>query len=314
MTPDGAMTSGDVTIGDAMTSGDVTPDRAMKICLTGASGQLGSEWVARHPEIQAFGTDHVDLTQPNTFESLLGRGVPDVVINCAAYTKVDRAEEESELAHRVNAAGVGELARWCKAHGIRLVHYSTDYVFEGAPEDQDRWPKGYPEDAPIAPLSVYGRSKALGEKEFRESGCDGLILRVAWLCGAHGHNFVKTIRRLCGERDQISVVDDQIGCPAFCADVVAQTMQLLQSGASGTFHLGSRGICSWHEFAEAIRDLSGLGCQIRPIPTTEYPTPARRPHYSKLDTSAYETLTGDRCPDWRASLRSLIQALDSSHP
>lgn len=290
----------------------------MRVILTGASGQLGREWLDHAAEsssdaieLHAFDSGQLDITRPGTFDEVLGGLDADVWINCAAYTAVDRAEDEPETAMRVNARAPGAIARWCAKHHVRLLHYSTDYVFPGRAEDRERYPGGYPEDAQQDPVNVYGRSKAEGEKAVLESGCDAVVARVSWLCGRHGSNFVKTIARLAAERPELRVVDDQLGCPAFCRDVVAQSLAILKTGWRGPIHLGSAGICSWFEFAREITAATGFDCRVVPVPSEAYPTPAARPRYSKLDVSAFEAATGVRCPQWTNSLAQLMRDLEA---
>ena len=288
----------------------------MRVILTGASGQLGREWLDRAAEagsdafeLHAFDSSRLDITRPDMFDEALSGLDADLWVNCAAYTAVDRAEDEPEAAMRVNARAPGAIARWCADRGVRLLHYSTDYVFPGLAEDRERYPGGYPEQARQAPVNVYGRSKAEGEKAVLDSGCDAVVARVSWLCGRHGGNFVKTIARLAAERAELRVVHDQIGCPAFCRDVVAQSLAILKTGWSGPIHLGSAGICSWHEFACEIAAGTGSDCRIVPVPSEDYPTKAVRPRYSKLDVSAFEAATGTLCPQWSLSLSNLLQDL-----
>lgn len=293
----------------------------MRIVLTGAGGQLGREWIdwaadAPSAVLTAFTSDELDITRPEQYGRALSDGKPDVWINCAAYTAVDKAEDEPDLARLVNAEAPGHIARWCAEHGVKLVHYSTDYVFSGSAADMGTYPSGYPEDAPVAPVNVYGRTKLEGEQAIRQAvireGCDALILRVAWLCGAHGRNFVKTMLRLAAERDELRVVDDQIGCPAFAHDVVRQTVALLERDLAGTYHLGSAGRCSWHGFAAEILRLAGSPTPVTAVTTDDFPTRAARPRYSKLDTSAFEAATGMNSPEWTDSLAHLMRQLTPS--
>jgi len=286
----------------------------MKAILTGAGGQLGQqwlEWAKHHPELELFPftREDLDITDFASFEDVLAPLQADLWINCAGYTQVDRAEDEPIQAFRVNTEAVGAIATWCKEHQVKLIHYSTDYVFSGSEEDRAHYPKGYPESAETAPVGTYGMSKAEGEKKIQNGLNDFLILRVSWLCGAYGHNFVKTMLRLAAERSEIRVVADQFGAPAFCEDVVNQTIDLLQLNLSGIFHIGSQGLCSWYEFAKEIMNIWERSCEVIPITTSEFPTKAIRPAFSKLDTQVYESITGKVCPDWRSSLASLKHKL-----
>lgn len=290
----------------------------MKIVLTGAGGQLGQQWqlwAASQSEVTlwAYSSAQLDITKPDTFDEVLGRhDVPDVWVNCAAYTQVDHAETETARAMLVNGDAPGWIAQWCVEHACRLVHYSTDYVFSGSPEDQAIYPEGYPEEAPTNPVNAYGQSKLAGEQAIQCTGIlassKSLLLRVAWLCSPHGRNFVTTMARLATQRPEVRVVDDQTGAPAFCDDVVTQTLALLHAKASGIIHLGSAGQGTWADVADAVfeqartRGLAHPDLRLHRIPTSEYPTPAARPHFSKLSTEKFTALTGLYPPDWRDSL------------
>jgi dTDP-4-dehydrorhamnose reductase len=304
----------------------------MKILLLGANGQLGRSFVeegglaARGELVVATreGTlwdgeraEVADLSQPG-LDRLLDRMAPDVIVNAAAYTAVDRAEQEEALATRINGDAVGELGAWAAAHGALVLHYSTDYVFDGnatAP---------YPVDAPTAPLGAYGRSKLAGEQALRASGADHLILRTAWVYAPHGHNFLRTMLRLGAEREELRVVADQRGAPTSTALIVRASLALLdrwfaQPGARaelcGIHHLVASGHTSWHGFASAIfdeahaRGLLAHVPHVLPISTADYPTPARRPAWSVLDNAGFEREVGIRLPDWRDGLRKVIEQL-----
>jgi dTDP-4-dehydrorhamnose reductase len=252
-----------------------------------------------------------DFDRPTALAALVRRLAPDVVINAAAYTAVDRAEHEIDAAFRINAEAPTVLARACADTGALLVHYSTDYVFDGNAT------RPYREDDPPAPLGVYGASKRAGEDAIRASGARHAILRTAWVYAAHGQNFLRTMLRLAGERDVLRVVADQIGTPTPAAWIAEATAQLLRQGvpASGTWHLVAAGTTSWHGFAQAIMDeAQALGLlarvpQVLPITTAEYPTPARRPAYSVLDTTRLQREFGIVPPDWREGLRTTLRAL-----
>lgn len=291
----------------------------MRVILTGASGQLGREWLdwaagagAGQMRIEPFDSSRLDITRPERFDEVLGGLEADVWINCAAYTAVDRAEDEPEQAMRVNAHAAGEIAAWCARNGVRLLHYSTDYVFPGKASDRERYPQGYPEQAPLDPINAYGRSKAEGERKIEAAGCDAVIARVSWLCGRHGGNFVKTIARLAAERDELRVVDDQWGSPAFCRDVVLQSVALLRREWRGPIHLGSAGLCTWYDFAREIVHSAGAQCRVVPVSSEQFPTKAERPRFSKLDISAFEEATGMRAPRWTDSLAHLMHDLEAS--
>lgn len=288
----------------------------MKVLLIGASGQVGHELRRSLAPLGELITttrtgqlddgsvcEALDLAKTDSIEPFVERIEPDVVVNAAAYTAVDRAESEPELAMRINADAPARMASACARLGIRLVHYSTDYVFDGTA----RTP--YREDAPTAPLGVYGESKLAGEEAIRASGVDHLILRTAWVYSLHGHNFLRTMLRLGAERDTLRVVSDQIGCPTpawLIADVTARLLE--RDARTAVVHVVTRGQTSWHGFAEAIFEHAVLHGRLERAPgveaisTADYPTPARRPAYSVLDTAALATQIGSAVPEWRDAL------------
>jgi dTDP-4-dehydrorhamnose reductase len=227
-------------------------------------------------------------------------------VNCAAYTNVDRAEEEPEVAKRVNATAVAILARVARYHNARLIHISTDYVFGG-----ERFDAPIKEDQEPAPLGVYGRTKLLGERAIVETGCDYVIIRTSWLYSTYGKNFVKTILRLAAEREELCVVNDQIGSPTYAkvlAGVIAQICEN-RDFESGIYHYSNRGEISWCDFARAVVKLAGAECRIKPCTTAEYGAKALRPAYSVLDTSKICKALGCEIPDWRDSLAECIKKM-----
>jgi dTDP-4-dehydrorhamnose reductase len=233
------------------------------------------------------------------------RGDTRVVINCAAFTDVDGAEFHERAAHVVNAAGPGMLAERCRDLGATLVHFSTDYVFDGSA----RAP--YSVDHPIAPMSAYGRTKAEGERRVRAATPDHLIVRTSWLYAPWGKNFVRTIAKLGRERETLRVVDDQRGRPSSAEQVARTTLALLDSGAHGTFHATDRGECTWFGFATAIAQRACPGCRVEPCTTEEFPRPAPRPAYSVLDVEGTEQLVGDLVP-FEDELDSVLARLDEA--
>nr|WP_306175471.1 MULTISPECIES: dTDP-4-dehydrorhamnose reductase [unclassified Stenotrophomonas] len=252
-----------------------------------------------------------DFNEPASLVALLDRVRPDVVVNAAAYTAVDRAEEERDAAWRANAEAPGVIARWCAAAGVPLVHYSTDYVFDG------QGTRPYREDDATAPLGVYGASKLAGEEDIRAAGGRHLIFRTAWVYAPHSANFLRTMLRVGADRDVLRVVADQIGTPtpaALIADVTAQALQHA-GGLSGTWHLTANGETSWHGFAEAIfAEAVSAGKlarapKVEAITTADYPTPAKRPAYSHLDVSKLESDFGIALPSWQDGLKQVIAAL-----
>ena len=296
----------------------------MKALLLGANGQVGQELLrALAPLGQVVATTRsgvlpngkacevADFNQPDSLAVLLQRIRPDVVVNAAAYTAVDRAEEDQEAAWRANADSPGVLARWCAQEKVPLVHYSTDYVFDGQGQ------RPYREDDATAPLGVYGASKLAGEEAIRAAGGRHLIFRTAWVYASHGQNFLRTMLRVGAEREEMKVVADQIGTPtpaALIADVTAQAIQH-PAELSGTWHLTANGETSWHGFAAAIfagaqaRGLIARAPKVLPITTAEYPTKAKRPAYSRLDTGRLQADLGIVLPDWQEGLARVMDEL-----
>jgi dTDP-4-dehydrorhamnose reductase len=287
----------------------------MRILLTGAGGQVGQELVevlGKCPgvELEACDRASLDITNPQAIEALVTAFSPQVIINAAAYTAVDRAESEPELAKEVNAEAPGNLAKLANQIGASLVHISTDYVFNG----QQSVP--YREDSPCNPLGVYGRTKRAGEEAIQATCDRHIILRTAWVYGAKGKgNFVKTILRLGQEREQLRVVYDQVGTPTWSRDIASAISQLLpQLGPDtyGTYHFTNSGVTSWYDFAvETLALATNMGIrltlqQVKPITTAEYPTPAQRPPYSVMGCEKIASLIGYSPPHWRQSLRKMM--------
>ncbi|MBH1639345.1 dTDP-4-dehydrorhamnose reductase [Stenotrophomonas maltophilia] len=293
----------------------------MTVLVFGGNGQVGQELLralASLGEVVATtrsgqlpdgsACEVADFGQPDSLPALLDRLQPSVVVNAAAYTAVDRAEQDAEAAFAANAQAPGVIARWCTAHGVPLVHYSTDYVFDG----QGSAP--YREDEPTAPLGVYGTSKRDGEDAVRSAGGRHLIFRTAWVYASHGANFLRTMLRVGAEREQLRVVADQIGTPtpaALIADVTAQVLQH-PGHLSGIWHLTASGQTSWHGFAEAIfAEALATGVlaklpAVEAIPSSEYPTPAKRPAWSVLDNRKLQQDFGIVLPAWQDGLKRVM--------
>jgi dTDP-4-dehydrorhamnose reductase len=249
----------------------------------------------------AWGRTEHDLADPDAAKKLRDRGARwDLIVNCGAYTQVDKAETDYDLAERVNGTAIGELAASAKQLGARLVHYSTDYVFNGQATSP------YPVDAAIEPINAYGRSKALGERLLQESGAESLLIRTSWVYAPWGKNFVATMARLLREKPELRVVADQRGRPTSAQQLAARSWALCQQGALGVFHLTDGDECTWHEFAVGIRDALGLPTPVHPITTAEFPTPAIRPAYSVLDLSRADALIGPPRP-WREALEDVLR-------
>ena len=299
----------------------------MSSLVFGANGQVGQELLrALAPLGVVTGTTRsgvlpdgsacltADFSDPGSVVALLDATRPARVINAAAYTAVDKAESDLEAARVANAETPGAIARWCAAHDVPLVHYSTDYVFDGSGTRPYR-----PDDAP-APLGVYGTSKLAGEQAIRAAGGRHLIFRTAWVYAAHGQNFLRTMLRVGAERDVLRVVADQIGTPTPAALIADVTARLLRADnpASGTWHLTATGETSWHGFAEAIfagaveRGLLARAPKVEAITTADYPTPAKRPAYSRLDTSSLERDFGIALPSWQVALDGVLDTLTAS--
>ncbi|MUV15561.1 dTDP-4-dehydrorhamnose reductase [Noviluteimonas gilva] len=296
----------------------------MTVLLLGGDGQLGRRLrgtlaplgdlvVTSRGGTLADGTvcEALDLTDLESIDALIARVAPDIVVNATAHTAVDRAESEPDLAHRINAQAPARIAAACAARGAYFVHYSTDYVFDG----QGKRP--YREDDVTAPLGVYGISKRTGELAIEQSGARYAIFRTAWVYDVHGHNFLRTMLRVGAERDELRVVDDQVGTPTpawLLADVTAQVLRA-PVRRTGLWHLATTGKTSWHGFATAIfegavaRGLLAKAPRVVPIPTSDYPTPAARPAYSVLDTTAVQRDFGIALPDWRAALDATLDRM-----
>lgn len=291
----------------------------MRILLLGANGQVGWELqrsLALLGSLQAAGRAQADLEQPDGLRRLVDQVQPTVIVNAAAHTAVDRAESEPDRAHAINAMAPGLLAQLAAERGAWLVHYSTDYVFDGSGS------RAWVEDDPTGPLSVYGRTKLAGEDAIRTSGARHLIFRTSWVYAARGGNFARTMLRLAAERDTLRVIDDQIGAPTgadLIADVTAHAIrQAMAQGTTGTFHLAPAGHTSWHGYAqfvfEAARrlkpDLALKVQAVEAIPTSAYPTPAQRPLNSRLDTTRLQSTFGLQLPHWHTGvLRMLHETL-----
>lgn len=288
----------------------------MKVLVLGSKGQLGQALMGQFKktdDYRVFGVDlpDFDITDKDQVYSVIHRAKPDWVVNASAYTLVDQAESDREKAFKVNRDGPAFLAKACSALGIPLIHLSTDYVFDGTKGEP------YSESDPIAPLGVYGMSKAEGEMEVRKNCREHVIVRTSWLYGVHGRNFVKTMAGLAGERETIRVVHDQFGCPTFAgdlADALLTVMTTVRAGGEdvwGTYHCCNKGVTSWYGFAceiiERIRNVRPLAArEIIPIPGSDYPTPAKRPSYSALDCSFMEETFTIRMKDWKESLGTML--------
>jgi dTDP-4-dehydrorhamnose reductase len=283
------------------------------ILVTGANGQLGCSirrLAAARPEAVFYFTDvdTLDLCDgAQTLDYLEHNGV-DCVLNCAAYTAVDRAEDDAERCMAVNCEAVKMLGTACEALGIELIHVSTDYVFDGASD------RPYREDDRPNPQSVYGASKLAGEEALRATCRGAVIVRTAWLYSEFGKNFLKTMMALGRTRDAVGVVSDQVGTPTYAGDLAEALLIIADSGQlpGGTYHYTNEGVCSWYEFASKIMAYAGLACRVTPIATCDYPTRAVRPAYSVLDKTKIKRTFGVETPGWETGLKRAIERLESS--
>ena len=280
------------------------------ILVFGKTGQVATE-LQRLGDVVALGRDQADLADPAACADAIRTHAPRAVINAAAYTAVDRAEEEEALATLINGDAPTAMAQACADIGIPLVHISTDYVFAGMGDAP--W---HPND-PTTPQNAYGRSKLVGEIGIRNSGAVHAILRTSWVVSAHGANFVKTMLRLSDTRDALTVVADQIGGPTPARDIAAACLQIAEQliedpSKSGTYHFSGAPDVSWADFATAIFERAGKAVTVTPIPTTEYPTPANRPLNSRMDCGATQQAFGIPRPDWREGLNMILQELEGT--
>ncbi len=290
----------------------------MKVLITGANGQLGSELQITAPknhELVAIDVDELDITNSNYTNEFIKNGNFDLIINAAAYTAVDKAESDEELAFAVNATGIKNIAIAAKSIGARVFHVSTDYVFNG---------KNYTPYLPEQernPIGVYGKTKMAGEIALEEIlPTNHIILRTAWLYSIHGNNFVKTMLKFMAERDELKIIEDQIGSPT-SAKTLAETLWEFtdQKDIYGSFHWTNNGVASWYDFAVAIKEeaielgmLSADSANLNPIPTTEYPTPAERPFYSVLDKTKSLKILNIKGTHWRCELRKVLKELQTN--
>ena len=282
----------------------------MNILVTGANGQLGNEM--RRVSLQS--SDHyiftdvaeLDITNIEAVRSMVAEQKVEVIVNCAAYTAVDKAEEDEAMAYLLNATAVANLATAAKEHNATLIHVSTDYVFDG------KGCRPYTEEQPTSPTSVYGRTKLQGEEAAAESGCNYLIFRTAWLYSPFGRNFVKTMRTLTAERDSLKVVFDQVGSPTYAGDLAALIVKIIDERAlnhCGVYHYSNEGVCSWYDFAREICEMSGNECNVEPCHSDEFPSKVARPAYSVLDKSKVKATFGVSVPHWKVSLAKCIEEL-----
>ena len=279
----------------------------MRIVVTGASGQLGSELhelLVNDTERECYFLDRkqLPLDQILLIQDILAMYQPDLIIHAAAYTAVDKAEDEYETANLVNHLAAEEIAQYCRFHGAKLIAISTDYVFDGNAAVP------LTEEAPTAPINSYGQTKLAGERAIQKWCPEAIIIRTSWVYSAYGKNFVKTMCRLMAERDEVNVINDQIGSPTYAKDLAIAILKVADAPdwKGGIYHYSNEGQISWYDFAVAIRDFRSFDCQVKPIPTSAYPTPAKRPKYSLLDKSKIKAAFNVAVPDWKSSLAKML--------
>ncbi len=282
----------------------------MKIIVTGSKGQLGTDVITEliNSGIDFIGADlpELDITDAEAVERLISESNADAVIHCAAFTNVDLAEGEREACKRINFDGTVNIARSCERHGIKMLYLSTDYVFGGCGETP------FETDSPTHPCNYYGETKLAGEKAVAEICLKHFIVRISWVFGENGKNFVKTMLRLSETKDEITVVDDQIGSPTYTKDLAALLCQMIKSEKYGTYHATNEGFCSWAEFASKIMKLSGSKTVIRPIPSNEYKSVAARPANSRLSKKSLDENGFCRLPDWQNALERCLKSLKTN--
>jgi len=283
----------------------------LKVLVIGSSGQLASELKQlqnQFPHYNFLFTSQSDINiiDANSIRSVFDRFTPNFLINCAAYTAVDKAESESEQAFAINEKGVENIVLICEEYNCYLIHISTDFVFDGYKSSP------YKEDDRTNPISVYGESKLRGEEAIQASGCDYTIIRTSWLYSSFGHNFVKTMVRLGKEKESIQVVSDQIGSPTYCADLaflILSELEHFPKHRNNLYHYSNEGVASWYDFAYEVIQMNKLATKIKPILTSNYPTPAKRPTYSVMDKSKIKQDFNIEIPHWKESLAKCILQL-----
>ena len=287
----------------------------MNILVTGSNGQLGSEIRELSPNYSYnfFFTDvnDLDISKESEIKKYVNEKDIDLIINCAAYTAVDKAEEEKELADLINHKAVKYLADTAKEKNVPLIHISTDYVFDGKNY------RPYVENDPVNPQGVYGLTKLKGEETFKNSGANGIIIRTSWVYSSYGHNFVKTMLRL-KDRNELGVVFDQVGTPTYARDlaytileIINKNLQKIKNKKAEIYHYSNEGVISWYDFAKAIFEIENINIKVNPIESKDYPTPAKRPHYSVLNKKKIKNEFNITIPYWRDSLKVCLQRINN---
>ena len=288
----------------------------MKLLITGAYGQLGSELKeleSQFPQYDFLFTDvdSLDITNQVAVEDFFEKNQPNYIINCAAYTAVDKAEDESEISKKINALAPGILAKFAKLNNAKLINISTDYVFAGTANQP------YSEADEVNPQSVYGRTKLEGELNCLKENPQTIVIRTSWLYSSFGNNFVKTMLRLGAERDSLKIVFDQIGTPTYAANLANAIIEIIRISEKdsakfipGVYHYSNEGVISWYDFAKAIFEIQELNCDVHPVLSVEFPTKAKRPHFSVLNKSKIRDAFNLEIPYWRDSLKECIEKLN----
>ena len=274
-----------------------------KILITGAKGQLGTELAKLLPKAVLTDVADLDITDLTAVQCFVRKNNIGTIINCAAYTAVDKAEDNIELASKINIVGPENLAKT----GCRVIHVSTDYVFDGLGH------KPYTPTDKTNPISVYGKTKRIGEMAVLENAETSVVIRTAWLYSAYGKNFVKTMQRLGSEKESLNVVADQVGTPTYAADLakaIADILPQMKDGQKGIYHFTNEGVCSWYDFARKIMELSELKCQVNPIPSSAYPTKATRPFYSVLSKETIKNDFGIKIAHWEDGLKRCLKEME----
>jgi len=283
------------------------------ILITGSNGQLGNEMqqaAVRFPDFNYIYTDvaELDICDKSALDAFVKANNVNVIVNCAAYTAVDKAEDDVELCYKINCDAVRNIAEVATENKVKVVHVSTDYVFDGT----NYLP--YTEDMPVCPATVYGKSKLEGEQALLENCRESVILRTAWLYSSFGNNFVKTMIKLGNERDSLGVIFDQVGTPTYAADLADAILQLLsnETFVPGIYHFSDEGVCSWYDFTKTIHRMANITCDVKPIETKDYPARTPRPHFSVLNKGKIKSTYGISIPHWEVSLEKCIQLLQNS--
>ena len=281
------------------------------ILVTGSNGQLGNEMRQISKSYSQFNyiytdIEELDICNKTNLDDFVKLNKVDFIVNCAAYTAVDKAENDTELCYKINFEAVKNIAEIASKHQIKVVHISTDYVFDGT----NYIP--YTEKEQVCPYTVYGKSKLAGEQTLSENCKDAIIIRTSWLYSSFGNNFVKTMIKLGKERDSLNVIFDQIGTPTYAADLADTIMKIIihENFTTGIYHFSNEGVCSWYDFTKSIHRISGINCNVKPIESKEYPTPTPRPHFSVLNKAKIKSTYGLNIPHWEESLEKCLKLLN----